>query len=117
MKVPEGATIEFKGGNKSMRREGEPTVAGRPSVGTGENSITWTPVSPSANILKFNGTDYHATREALGEAFGPFPMRLSKDKHLSILWGMQVGAGEGRAPFAELHAALDQYGELELQCL
>ena len=117
MKVPEGTTIEFKGGNKSMRREGEPTVAGRPSVGTGLSSITWTPVAPSPNILKFNGTDFYATHLALTAAFGPFPIRLSKEKHLSTLWGMMIGAGEARTPFAELHAALDQYAELELQCL
>ena len=115
LKAPEGTTIPFNSGNRSMRQEGEPTVAGRPSVGVQASTITWSPLS-SPTILPFNGTDFKAVHLALRQAFGDFPIRVSRDSDARTLRGMAIGAGEGRTPYDNLVSALEQYGELELTC-
>ena len=117
LKPPDGVSVPINSGNRTFRKDGAAAVAGVPTVAVGQGIITWTPVSPTPVNLKFNGTDCSTVTLSLVEAFGAFPIRLSKDKHLNTLWGMMVGAAAGRTPYSELHAALDQYGELELQCL
>lgn len=88
-------------------------AAGRqPPIPT-QTSLTWSPLA-SPTALHFNGTSFDATRKALQEAFGALPIRLNRDKHLPVLLGMIIGSG-GCTPYKELHAALSQFGELEIE--
>ena len=48
------------------------------------------------------------------EAFGPLPIRLTKDAHASMLRGMIAAAGDGATPYTELLEALRQYSDLEV---
>ena len=89
-------------------------VAGKPSVGTGEQNITWAPISSPVR-MNFIGTSYNVVATALIEAFGQFPIRLDKS-HSATLRGMVAVAGEGKTPYQDLLNALQQFGQLEV-CL
>lgn len=91
-----------------------PFVAGKQTIAIPEQEMTWSPVA-SPQRLRFNGTSIESTRKALVEAFGSFPIRLSKEKHLQVLSGMIAAAGEGRTPYEELRNALDRYSDLEVK--
>ena len=87
-------------------------VAGGTTVATPKDSILWAPISTPVRV-SFIGTDYQAVSRALQEAFGHFPIRLSKE-HIPTLHGMVLGAGDAGTPFKELREALKQFGNLEI---
>jgi hypothetical protein len=91
-----------------------PLVAGKPTVAVPEQEMHWSPVA-SPQRLRFNGTSIEACRKALTEAFGSFPLRLTKEKHSQTLWGMVAAAGDGATPYRELLDALERYSDLEVK--
>lgn len=96
-----------------LNPEGTVTVvAGKPSIGKPMEGIQWAPLSQPER-LGFNGTTAAAVLFALETAFGHVPIRLNRT-HLETLRGMMIGAGEGKTPYAQLHRALEQFGELEI---
>ncbi len=94
-----------------------PLRGGRPSIAVATPlamQIEWAPMA-SGQRLPFNGTSYLAVREALTKTFGAFPIRLSRADHLATMRGMAAVAAEGAEPYAQLAAALDKFGELEIR--
>ena len=89
-----------------------PFVAGKQTVAIREEEIVWRPLQDPQR-LRFNGTSIEATRKALTEAFGPLPIRLTKE-HINMLRGMIAAAGEGATPYTELHEALSRYSDIEV---
>ena len=86
-------------------------VAGKPSVRVEDPGILWSPIA-SPMRLQFTGTSVDATRAALIEAFGEFPIRLTAE-HIPVLNGMYAAA-TGKQPYQQLLIALKQFGLLEL---
>ena len=92
-----------------------PIRSGKPPVALGkEQQIEYAPVG-KGDRLSFQGTSYGAVQRALFGAFGKFPIRLSKDKHMGMLTAMCCVAGEGSHPYDQIVAALRLYGEIELR--
>jgi hypothetical protein len=88
-------------------------VAGKPSVAVGDPGIALSPIA-SAMRLQFTGTDVDSVRNALKDAFGPFPIRLSVQNDKDVVRGMVAAAGGGNKPYNQILIALNQFGNLEL---
>jgi hypothetical protein len=77
------------------------------------DQLTFAPVSGAVR-LPFTGTTFQTVRDALIKTFGPFPIRLSWQIHLPVLWAMIHASGDGSEPYQVLYGALDKFLEIEI---
>lgn len=104
---------------REVLRSGAAVIqVGRPPVNTGPapavaSGIAYAPLATPTRVSLL-GTSFPAVRQALTRTFGDFPIRLSAQDG-AVLAGMSAAAGEGATPYAEILAALEKFGELELR--
>lgn len=106
-------TVSIAHGNgPSVSMPPDAIVAGKPRPKPRAQQITWSVIA-SPTATSFAGNSYDRVRDAMGEVFGDFPIRLDREAH-PVLLAMAAASGEGGECFRMWAKALDRYGGLEL---
>lgn len=95
----------------------EPAIKGATVKPLREPTLTWKPLGDGSR-LTFQNTSHDQVRAALFQAFGMFPIRLSKAKGdvvaLQAMYCVANAMGKAGAPYEQLIAALNKYGDVEV---
>jgi len=74
--------------------------------------MSWRPLTTPRRVT-FLGTSFAAVHRALGEVFGGFPIRLSRE-HIVAIRAMATVAADGREPYDQIAEALAKHGDVEV---
>jgi hypothetical protein len=97
----------------SVRVTSEATVALADETSKPDpTQMSWRPLSQHRRVT-FLGTSFPAVYRALGDVFGEFPLRLTRD-HALTLRAMAAVAGEGREPYDQIAEALVRFSDIEV---